>query len=125
MVKKYHSKEQESKKNPTRLRHGIKAGQVLIILSGRFRGKRVIFLKQLTSGMLLVTGPYKVNGVPLRRIPQHMTLATSKLIDLAGTNADKIDDAYFAKDKIKKGTKEQEFFQDSKAEVRKTLHNQI
>ena len=100
----YKPKKVNENKKPklTKLRKSITPGTVLIVLAGRFKGRRVVFLKQLPSGLLLVTGPYKINGVPLRRMNQAYVIATSTKVDVTGANFASVDDSYFAKHKQKK-----------------------
>jgi len=81
-----------------KLKKNIGPGSVLILLAGRFRGRRVVFVKQLPSGLLLCTGPYSVNGVPLKRVDPRYCIGTSARVKLCSTDFAKIDDAYFAKD---------------------------
>jgi large subunit ribosomal protein L6e len=58
------------------------------------RGRRVVVLKTLTSGNLLVSGPYAINGVPLRRVNPAYVIATSTKVSLEGVNVN-VDDTFF------------------------------
>ena len=83
---------------PTTGRKSIQAGNVVILLSGRHRGRRVVVLKSLSSGNLLVTGPYAINGVPLKRVNPAFVISTSTKVPLDGV-AVNLDDAFFKKSK--------------------------
>ncbi|KAG1444331.1 hypothetical protein G6F56_010344 [Rhizopus delemar] len=111
----------------TALRSTITPGTVAILLAGRYRGKRVVVLKQLDSGLLLVSGPFKINGVPLRRVNQAYVIATSTKLDLSNVKIDKkFNDAYFKKSaKTEKafleGEQKKAVFPESKAADQKAV----
>ena len=105
-------------------------GQVVIILSGRFRGRRVVYLKKLESNLLLVTGPYKYNGVPLKRVNAAYVLPTNTKLKLDGEVAKNVNDKSFQRVKIVR-EKAENFFEDEKTkkeritEDRKKLQNEV
>lgn len=77
----------------------------------------------MKEGALLVTGPFKINGVPLRRVNARYVIATSTKVDISGLDQSTVDKIakpeYFAREKKSKKQKGEEAFlkQGEKPEV--------
>ena len=110
--KKHFTRPSKTKPHESKLRKDLEEGQIIILLSGRFRGKRVVYLKRLESGLLLVTGPYKYNGVPLKRVNAAYVIPTKTKINVKGV-ADKINEKDFFKRVDVKRESEKDFFEEN------------
>merc|ERR1711991_1004572 len=81
-----------------------------------FRGKRVVMLKQLPhNGPIVVTGPFKINGVPLRRVNPAYVIATKTKVDISAVDTSKVTNETFKRPAAAKREKgEKEFFDGKK-----------
>lgn len=94
---------QLNKNHVRNTRKTMTPGRVLIMLAGRHQAKRVVLLKVLKSGLLLVSGPFFLNGCPLRRVSQRYVIATRTHIDLGKFKVpENINDKYFKRQVAKK-----------------------
>jgi len=120
-------KEIRKVQRPWAPRKTLQPGTVLILLAGRFRGKRVILLKALDQGVLLVTGPFKINGVPLRRVNARYVIATSQKVDLKGVDEKKVTQVsqpkYFTAEKAKEKAGEEAFFKQGEKPQKKKINS--
>ncbi|XP_062504835.1 large ribosomal subunit protein eL6-like [Corticium candelabrum] len=105
---------------PAKLRSSITPGTVLILLAGIHRGKRVVFLKQMKSGLLLVTGPFKLNGCPLRRVDQAYVIATKTQVPLDDLKVPaRLTDEALKREKKKKSKRAEDMFDSTREETYK------
>ena len=68
--------------------------------------------------LLILAGPYKLNGVPIRRVNQRYVIATTTKVPVTGVNVTAIDDKFFAREKeAKKGAEDAMFSGEAKETV--------
>ncbi|MCQ2818843.1 MAG: 60S ribosomal protein L6 [archaeon] len=108
---KNHFKRACKRPHNSHIHKDLTPGQIVILLAGRFRGRRVVYLKKLESGLLLVTGPYKINGVPLKRVNAAYILPTNTKLQVDAKVADKIKDEFFKNKVDIKREKDKDFFE--------------
>ena len=102
-LRKSYPTQERSRRRPSkkiapvrRFKAGLEPGRVVIVLAGRHKGKRVVVLKTLPSGLLLITGPHVINGCPIRRMHQQYVIVTSTKLNLSGVKLpENLNDDYF------------------------------
>ncbi|GAB2278124.1 60S ribosomal protein L6 [Dionaea muscipula] len=76
--------------------------------------------RSFSSSSMEALRPYRINGVPLKRVSQAYVIATSTKVDISGVNVKKFEDKFFSEKSDKKNKKDaNEFFDAEKPEKQK------
>ncbi|KAK1587527.1 hypothetical protein Q3G72_013873 [Acer saccharum] len=98
-----------------------KSGNISKMNSNLANGSRFAVLDEESTEKINVTttqsrvGPFKFNGVPLRRVNQSYVIGTSTKVNISRVNVEKFDDKYFAKESEEKKSLSQEKKDNQKA----------
>jgi len=97
------------KNHKRNIRSTLTPGTIVILLTGVHKGKRAVLLKVLDTGLLLITGPFILNGIPMRRVHQGHVIATKTKLDISSVKIpEEVDDKYFKRILLKKKPKKNE-----------------
>jgi len=108
------------KLHPPKTRKSVQPGVIAILLAGVHQGKHVVILKALESGLILVCGPMRVNGCPMRRVDQRYIIATKTSIDISSVKIpDSVNDDLFKRTINNKATKKSSLFSNEKKDKEK------
>ncbi|KAH7822038.1 putative Ribosomal protein L6e [Monocercomonoides exilis] len=97
-----------------------KPGQIAIVLAGRNKGRRVVCLKNLKNGLILCTGPYKLNGVPLRRFNRAYLILTKTRVNVSKVDLSGVREDMFRKKKLRFKKAHKDDFTQKKQRARNT-----
>ena len=92
--RKYFSKICRKKYNKIK-KINIQQGSILILLNKKFQGKKAILLKMAHSNLCVITGPFSLNGISLRRINPRYVIPTGHKINIDKIELTNLDDSYF------------------------------
>ena len=70
-------------------------GTILILLNKKMQGKKAILLKTTESNLFIISGPFSLNGISLRRVNPRYTISTENKIDLQNLSLQNLNDEYF------------------------------
>merc|ERR1712088_1132143 len=108
------------KLHPPKTRKSVQPGVIAILLAGVHQGKHVVILKALESGLILVCGPMRVNGCPMRRVDQRYIIATKTSIDISSVKIpDSVNDDLFKRTINNKTTQKSSLFSNEKKDKEK------